>query len=55
MSFHRADCPGRSATLRTMPLRLLSTPSTATRWAIGVTPAWFPFPAEVLPRDEFAF
>jgi hypothetical protein len=38
-SFHRADCPGRRATSRTMPLRLLRTPKIATRSAIGVTPA----------------
>jgi hypothetical protein len=35
-SFHRADWPGWSATVFTMPLRLLSTPKTATRSGIGV-------------------
>jgi hypothetical protein len=40
-SFHRADWPGLSAMSWTMPLRLLRIPSTATRSAIGVTPAWF--------------
>ena len=39
-SFQRADWPGRKATSWTIPLRLLRMPSTATRWAIGVTPAW---------------
>jgi hypothetical protein len=37
-SFHRADWPGWSAIVWTIPLRLLRIPSTATRCAIGVTP-----------------
>ena len=41
--FQRADWPGCSATFWTMPLRLLRMPSTATRCAIGVTPAWLAF------------
>jgi hypothetical protein len=40
-SFHRADWPGWSAMFWTIPLRLLSTPRTATRSAIGVTLAAF--------------
>jgi hypothetical protein len=43
-SFHRTDCPGRSVTFWTIPLRLLRIPMTATRCAIGVTP---PCPAAV--------
>jgi hypothetical protein len=34
----RIACPGRKVRSRTMPLRLLSKPSTATRCAMGVTP-----------------
>ena len=41
-SLTRTDWPGRSAMSRTMPLRLLSRPSTATRSAIGVTPSAAP-------------
>jgi len=37
-SFTRIAWPGFSVRSRTMPLRLLSKPSTATRSAIGVTP-----------------
>jgi len=35
----RTACPGFIVTSRVSPLRLLSTPSTATRSAIGVAPA----------------
>jgi len=35
----RIACPGLSVRSRTMPLRLLRKPSTATRSAIGVIPA----------------
>lgn len=38
-SFTRSDWPGFIVRLRTMPLRLLSSPITATRSAIGVIPA----------------
>jgi hypothetical protein len=38
-SLTRTDCPGFNVRSRTIPLRLLSSPSTATRSAIGVTPA----------------
>ena len=41
-SLTRTDWPGLSAMSRTMPLRLLSRPSTATRSAIGVTPSAAP-------------
>ena len=34
----RTDWPGRSVRSRDRPLRLLSSPSTAVRWAIGVVP-----------------
>jgi hypothetical protein len=34
----RRACPGRKVRLREMPLRLLSSPMTATRSAIGVVP-----------------
>ncbi len=39
-SLMRSAWPGLSMMSRTMPLRLLSRPSTATRSAIGVTPGW---------------
>jgi hypothetical protein len=37
-SFQRIDWPGCRVTFWTMPFRLLRIPSTAVRWAIGVTP-----------------
>jgi len=37
------DCPGFIVRLRTIPLRLLRKPMTATRSFIGVSPASLPF------------
>ena len=47
-SLNLTACPGLNVMSLTIPLRLLSSPSTATRWAIGVIPAWAPGPREAL-------
>ena len=55
-SFTRTAIPGFIFRLRTMPLRLLRKPITATRSAIGVTPASLPdstWPPALWPEGCF--
>ncbi len=51
-SLTRTAWPGLKVMSRTIPLRLLISPSTATRSAIGVTPATAPGPRATVPAAE---